>query len=95
MTKLTELRKKMLRNPKVKAAYDALGEEFELTEALIRARTRAGLTQSQLAKKMHTSQPYIAKLESGEVKPTTQALERFAAATGSRLRISIEPKDAR
>jgi transcriptional regulator with XRE-family HTH domain len=33
----------------------------------------------------------VARLESGRVKPSTRTLERLAAATGMRLRISFEP----
>jgi transcriptional regulator with XRE-family HTH domain len=40
---------------------------------------------------MHTTQAVIARLESGRVKPSTRTLERFAAATGMRLKISFEP----
>lgn len=31
---------------------------------------------------MNTSQPYIARIEGGNVRPSTNALERFAHATG-------------
>src|SRR5205823_6061313 len=72
-------------------AYDALEDEFSLAAALIEARARAGLTQQQLAERMHTTQAVIARLESGRVKPSTRTLERLAAATGMRLRISFEP----
>jgi len=44
---------------------------------------------------MHTTQAVIARLESGRVKPSTRTLERLAAATGMRLRISFEPAAAR
>jgi len=54
----------------------------------------AGLTQEQLAERMHTTQAVIARLESGRVKPSTRTLERLAAATGMRLRISFEPAPA-
>ena len=37
----------------------------------------------------------IARLESGRVKPSTRTLERLAAATGMRLRISFEPAPVR
>jgi transcriptional regulator with XRE-family HTH domain len=40
---------------------------------------------------MHTTQAVIARLESGRVKPSIRTLERLAAATGMRLRISFEP----
>jgi ribosome-binding protein aMBF1 (putative translation factor) len=43
---------------------------------------------------MHTTQAVIARLESGRLKPSRRTLERLAAATGSRLWISVEPAPA-
>jgi hypothetical protein len=40
---------------------------------------------------MKTSQSYVARLEGGKVRLSTDALERFARATRTRLRISFEP----
>lgn len=85
------------KDPRYVEAYAALDDEFLLAAALIEARARAGLTQQQLAERMHTTQAVIARLESGRFKPSTRTLERIAAATGMRLRISFEPphtKDA-
>lgn len=73
------------------AAYDALEEEFALASAVIGARAKAGLTQEELAERMGTTQPVIARLEGGRVKPSTRTLERLAKATGTRLRISFDP----
>jgi transcriptional regulator with XRE-family HTH domain len=39
---------------------------------------------------MNTTQAVVARLESGRVKPSTRTLERFAEATGTRLKISFE-----
>ena len=78
-------------DPEYVKAYDALEDEFALAAAMIAARARAGLTQEQLAQRMGTTQAVIARLESGRVKPSTRTLERLAAATGMRLRISFEP----
>ena len=75
--------------------YVALEEEFSLVSALIEARTRAGLTQEQVAQRMRTTQAVVARLESGGSKPSTRTLERFAQATGSRLKITFEPENAR
>lgn len=74
-----------------KAAYDALEDEFVLAEALIKARSTAGMTQEQVAQAMKTTQAAVARLESGRVMPSTRTLERFAKATGTRLCISFEP----
>lgn len=90
MTKLKDLHRRWSKAEDYKAVYDALGEEFELAKALIEARTRAGLSQTQLARRMKTSQSYVARIEGGKVRPSTDALERFARATGTRLRIAFE-----
>jgi len=78
------------KDPAYRAVYDGLEEEFARAAMLIEARAKAGLTQQQLAERMHTTQAVIARLESGRVKPSTRTLERIAAATGMRLRISFE-----
>ena len=83
------------KDPAYVEAYDALEDEFSLAAALIEARARAGLTQQQLADRMHTTQAVIARLESGRIKPSTRTLERLAAATGMQLRISFEPLPAK
>ena len=88
----SDLHKKWMKDDSAYAqAYDALEEEFSLASAMIAARSRAGLTQQQLAKRMKTTQAVIARLESGRIKPSTRTLERFAAATGMRVRILFEP----
>jgi len=83
------------KDPNYVEVYDALEDEFSLAAALIEARAHAGLTQQQLADRMHTTQAVIARLESGRAKPSTRTLERLAAATGMRLRISFEPMPAK
>ena len=90
-----ELFKEWREDPAYAAAYASLEAEFALAAALIDARAKAGLTQEEVAERMHTTQAVVARLESGRVKPSTRTLERFAAATGMRLRISFEPTGAR
>lgn len=79
-----------LKDPELRAEYEALEPEFALASALIEARGRAGMTQAQVAQAMGTTQAVIARLEGGRVKPSTRTLERFAKATGTRLRIRFE-----
>lgn len=86
-----ESAKRWMQDPEFRAAYDALEEEFALAAALIEARTKADMTQEQVAQAMGTTQAAIARLESGRTMPSTRTLERFARATGTRLRISFEP----
>ena len=84
--------KRWMRDPEFRAAFDALEEEFALATALIDARSKADMTQEQVAQAMGTTQAAIARLESGRSMPSTRTLERYAKATGTRLRISFEPE---
>ena len=87
-----EAAERWLKDPEIRAAYDALEDEFALAGALIKARGDADMTQEQVAKAMGTTQAVVARLESGRIMPSTRTLERFARATGMRLRISFEPE---
>jgi ribosome-binding protein aMBF1 (putative translation factor) len=93
--RVDDLHKDWMKDPKYRREYEALEEEFSLVAALIEARTRAGLTQEQVAQRMKTTQAVIARLEGGGSKPSTRTLERYAEATGSRLKITFEPESAR
>ncbi len=95
MARISELHKKWLKEPKYRKAYEALEEEFVLASAVMEVRKRAGLTQEQLARKMGTTQPVVARLESGRSRASMRTLERLADATGSRLLISFAPRAAK
>jgi ribosome-binding protein aMBF1 (putative translation factor) len=82
------------KDPEFRAAYDALEEEFALASAVIGARAYANLSQAELAERMNTSQSAIARLESGRSRPSTATLSKLAAATGTKLRIVLEPVKA-
>lgn len=90
MTKrLQTIRRKMLADREVRAAYDALAGEFDLSRELIAARVRAGLTQAEVAERMGTTQSVIARLESGAQMPSVKTLLKFAKATRSRPIIKL------
>jgi transcriptional regulator with XRE-family HTH domain len=95
MTKVNDLHRKWMKNKQYRKAYEELAPEFRLARAVIDARVTAGLTQEQLAERMDTTQSVVARLESGRTRPSTQTLERLAAATGTRLRISFEAEGGR
>ena len=94
-TRVDDLHKEWMKDPKYRREYQALEEEFSLTAAMIEARSRAGMTQEQLARRMKTTQAVVARLEGGGSRPSTRTLERYARATGNRLRITFEPEAAR
>ena len=91
MTKVADLHEAWSEEPEYRAEYERLGPEFALARAIIDARTRAHLTQAELAERMATTQSVVARLESGRVPPSTRTLEKVAQATGTRLRIHFDP----
>src|SRR5271155_4878271 len=95
MARVSDMHKRWMKEPKYKKAYDALEDEFVLASAVMDVRNRAGLTQEELARKMGTTQPVVARLESGRSRPSMRTLQRLAEATGSRLLISFAPRDAK
>ena len=90
-----QLVKKMLKKSKVKAEYTAQAEEFILLDELLRARRRAGLTQAEVAKRMGTMTPAIARLEGGGGSkghsPSVATLRKYAKAVGCSLEIKLRP----
>jgi transcriptional regulator with XRE-family HTH domain len=91
MTDVRELHARWMKSASYREAYESLRPEFELAAAIIDARSEAGLTPEQLAERMEASQSLVEQLESGTQNTTLKTLERFAKATGTRLRIVFEP----
>jgi ribosome-binding protein aMBF1 (putative translation factor) len=90
MIDLADLKTRLLNDPEIRTEYEALETEYALARELIAARTRAGLSQEQVAERMATSQSTVARLESGRTLPSLRTLERYARATGSRTVVRLE-----
>src|ERR1035437_6345434 len=50
-----------MKDPAFKAEYDALEDEFTLFDEVLKARKRVGLTQEQIAVRMGTKAPAVAR----------------------------------
>ena len=83
-------KKELLKNKAVAKEYKKLEYRYAIVSQLIEARTKKGLTQAQLAKKIGTKQSAIARFESGRANPSIGFLEKLALATQSRLVIQIK-----
>ncbi len=76
-------------------AYDALAIEYEWANQLLKARSRAGLTQDAVAEKMGTTKSAISRLESaGKHAPSLNTLRRYAKAVGCELQVKLVPQKA-
>ena len=90
MKTLKHLKAELLTRPDVRAAYDAQAKEFALARELIAARTKAGLTQADVAERMGTTQSTVARLEGGRAAPSLRSLQRYAEAVGCRAVVHLE-----
>lgn len=89
-----QLVKKLLRRPGVRTEVERIEcEEFVLLDALLKARQEAGLTQSQVAARMGTQAPAVARLEralaSGKHSPSIATLRKYVKACGKRLVLRV------
>ena len=85
---------KMLKNPAVKAEVEKLNrEEFAILDEILTARKEAGLSQAQIAKRMGTQTPAIARLESslatGKHSPSLRTPRRYAVALVKRVELHL------
>ncbi|MGI8647365.1 MAG: XRE family transcriptional regulator [Acidimicrobiales bacterium] len=73
--------------------YEEVALSFEIARIAYVLRTQAGITQSELARRMGTSQPAIARMESGGHTPSLDMLDRLGHALHLRLRLTAEPAE--
>ena len=66
--------------------------DIEVGSLLRSLRQQAGLSQAELARRSGTSQPAVARLESGEASPSLATLTRLAAAAGFAVSLEAVPK---
>ena len=89
MSEWHELRDEMLEHRDFREAYDALGPRFEALRALIRARSREEVPQTELARRMNVPANVISRLESGAHSPRIDTIAEYARALGYDLKIRL------
>lgn len=91
-----EVLKSRLRDPGFRKGYEEELEKLRVVDTLIQLRERRGLTQAALARRIGVSQPFIAKLESGETHNfSLETLVKLAVALDSNLEIKFHPSRAK
>ena len=90
MKTLKALKTELLAQPDTRAAYEAQAAEYAMARELIAARTRAGLTQADVAQRMGTTQSTVARLEAGKAAPSLRSVQRYAQAVGCRAVVRLQ-----
>jgi len=93
MSEWKEFLTEQLKEPAIRAEWDAMEPEFAIVQAIIDARKSAGLTQKQLSERTGINQSEISRLETGEANPSLKTLKRLAAAMNTTLLIDFLPID--
>ena len=91
---LENFRNKALKDPEVKAEYDALSSSFEMKRKMITLRKKAGLTQEQMAELLGTKKSNISRLESvsSGISPRLATIEDYARVLGYSIKVEFAPQ---
>jgi transcriptional regulator with XRE-family HTH domain len=90
------LERRIAADPKLAAAVAREDLNVHVAMAIYDARTAAGLTQAQLAKRIGTQQSVIARLENADYRGHSLVmLQKVAEATGRRLEVTMRPIEAK
>ena len=79
-------------NPKLTAMVEEERNRLQLADKIRALREKAGITQTELAKRIGTSQPVIARIESADYdRLTVTTLLRISRALNHRFEIGFIP----
>ena len=74
-------------------AYNTLELEYLVAGQMLKARSRAGLTQDAVAERMGTTKSAVSRRESaGKHAPSLATLKRYAKAVGCELQVKLVPQ---
>ena len=83
-----------LKDPAFADRFERAGEAWDVAVQIAALRRQAGLSQKELAKRLHTSQQQISRLESpGYEGHSLSMLRRVAETLHARVRVVFEPEE--
>ena len=86
-----EYKNKCLEDSNFKKEYDDLEPEYDIINAMIKARKEKGLTQKQLSEWTGISQADISRIQNGTRNPSLEMIKRLATGMGMRLKLEFIP----
>jgi len=82
-----DFQKELEAQPGFKEAQEETRLEYEIARAIIKARIEKGLTQAEIAKRMHTKQSVISRVENAKTVPSLSFLKRLAIVLNTELHV--------
>lgn len=92
MSNYRDYKEQALKNPKVKAEYEALQPEYDIIQAMIDARVAQNITQKELSARTGITQADISRIENGTRNPSLGMVKRLAQGLGMQLKLEFVPK---
>jgi transcriptional regulator with XRE-family HTH domain len=91
---LKTFKQKALKRPSVQESYNELAPAYDLRRKLVSLRQNSGLTQEEVAEKLHTNKSNISRLESvnSTISPKLSTIADYAEAIGYDIKIDFVPK---
>ena len=83
------VQKRKKRDRRFAKNYDTGYHDFKIGVLLKQAREKAGLTQEDLAKMLHTQKSAISRIENHAEDIRLSTLHRIASALGKRLKVAV------
>lgn len=87
--RFSDVKAKALSHPEVKKVYEDETQEEALRAVLIEMKSKSGLTSTEIAARMGVSQPAVSRLERNVSSASISTLQRYAAACGMQLKLSL------
>jgi len=84
---LEQLKKEMLDTPDAVRGYEEADRELALIELLYEMREKAGLSKSEVARRLDIGPSAISRLERNPLGASIKTLSRYAAVCGARIDI--------
>jgi transcriptional regulator with XRE-family HTH domain len=81
-------------DPEFRAEWERTALARAVAVAIVRYRTKRGISQRELADLLGMKQPQVARLELGEVNPSIDTLVRISAKLGIEFTIDVRPAGA-
>jgi transcriptional regulator with XRE-family HTH domain len=85
--KFTDYKRKIQQDEEFAKVSEDLKLNFDLANAILRARIKKGWSQSKLAKAVGTQQANISRIETGTANPTITIVNKLIIALGLEIRI--------
>ena len=94
MSSYKEYKNKALKDASVKQAYNELGPEYDIIQAMIDVRKAQNMTQKDLSEVTGITQADISRIENGTRNPSLEMVKRLAAGMGMQLKLEFIPSKA-